>query len=241
MTMRKDDVPVRVSRWALFHQEFDYTIDHRSRTRMKHVDALSRVSCLMIQDALQHGIKEAQQTDDWIKAVRKVLEKSSYDDYFIKYGILYKNQAKELIVIPVSMEKEIIEMSHRQGHFGSRKFKDLVKKQFHIPNLEEKTKVKSCVEYIIVEAKSGKKDGRLNPNDKSNRSFAIYHLDHVGRMEAIHKMYNHILGVADAFTKFVWLYPTRSTGSKEVAETEVLPSQPTNLKIIVRPKVYRIC
>lgn len=48
MTMRKEDVPVRVSRWALFLQEFDYIIEHRSGSKMKHVDALSRVSSLMI-------------------------------------------------------------------------------------------------------------------------------------------------------------------------------------------------
>ena len=72
----------------------------------------------------------------------------------MKYGILYKNQARELIVIPVSMEKELIEKVYRQGHFGSRKTKDLVEKQFYIPKLEAKTEavVKSCIECIIVEA-----------------------------------------------------------------------------------------
>ena len=46
----------------------------------------------------------------------------------------------------------------------------------------------------------------------------VYHLDHVGPMEATHKQYNHILVVVDGFSKFVWLYPTKSTGSAEVID-----------------------
>lgn len=38
-TMQKDDVPVRVARWTMFLQDFNYTHKHRS-----HVDALSRSS-----------------------------------------------------------------------------------------------------------------------------------------------------------------------------------------------------
>lgn len=57
LTMRKQDIPPRVSRWALFLQEFDYQIEQRSGSKMKHVDALSRVSCLMMEDSLRFRIK----------------------------------------------------------------------------------------------------------------------------------------------------------------------------------------
>ena len=43
MTMKKDVVSLRVSRWALFLQDFDYVIEHQSRSKMRHVDAFSRV------------------------------------------------------------------------------------------------------------------------------------------------------------------------------------------------------
>jgi len=39
--------------------------------------------------------------------------------------------------------------------------------------------------------------------------------DHVGPMEITKKRYNHIPVVVDAFSKYVWLYPTRSTGVEE--------------------------
>ncbi|XP_035220759.1 uncharacterized protein LOC118193740, partial [Stegodyphus dumicola] len=50
-TMSKKDICTKISRWALMLQDYDYTIEHRSGTRMGHVDALSRNPvCMVIQD-----------------------------------------------------------------------------------------------------------------------------------------------------------------------------------------------
>lgn len=70
----------------------------------------------------------------------------------------------------------------------------------------------------MIDSKRGRKDGLLNPIDKADKPLVTYHLDHVGPMESTHKQYNHILVVVDAFTKFVWLYPTKSTGTNEVID-----------------------
>ena len=125
---------------------FEFRVEHASGTKMRHVDALSRVACLIIQDSLQHRIKEAQRSDNRINAIRKVLEISAYEEYFMKYDIVHKDAAKELTAIHESMEKEIIEMVHRQGHFATKKTKDLVEKQFFIPKLE--TKVDAVVKKL---------------------------------------------------------------------------------------------
>ena len=42
-----------------------------------------------------------------------------------------------------------------------------------------------------------------------------YHVDHVGPMELTQKAYKRC---SRWFTKFVWLYPTKSTDSKSVIE-----------------------
>ena len=42
MTMNKKDLCVRVARWALLLEEFNYEIEHRPGKSMRHVDALSR-------------------------------------------------------------------------------------------------------------------------------------------------------------------------------------------------------
>lgn len=45
-----------------------------------------------------------------------------------------------------------------------------------------------------------------------------YHVDHLGPLESTSKQYNHIFAVIDAFTKFTWLYPTKSITTREVVE-----------------------
>ena len=98
MTMKKLDVPLPVSRWTLFFQDFNNVIEHRSGNKMHHVDALSLSSCLM----LRHRIKESQH--DWIRAVSKLLESQRYEDFYLKHGIMHKD--------PTNMEREIIEIAH---------------------------------------------------------------------------------------------------------------------------------
>jgi len=71
MTTNKKEV----SRWALYMQDFNYKIKHRSGTQMKHADALSRVLCFFLSDFITHRLKEAQINDDWTKAVRNLVEK----------------------------------------------------------------------------------------------------------------------------------------------------------------------
>ncbi|GFV20555.1 hypothetical protein TNCV_3931911 [Trichonephila clavipes] len=47
-TMQKKDLITRIARWALRLEEFDYEIEHRAGSRMKHVDPLSRYPVIML-------------------------------------------------------------------------------------------------------------------------------------------------------------------------------------------------
>lgn len=42
------------------------------------------------------------------------------------------------------------------------------------------------------------------------------HLDHVGPLPSTKKKYNHLLVIVDAFTKFTWIFATKSIGTAEV-------------------------
>ncbi|GFY07191.1 retrovirus-related Pol polyprotein from transposon 17.6 [Trichonephila clavipes] len=58
-TMQKKELITRIARWALQLEEFDYEIEHRAGSRMKHVDALSRYPVMMC--ALEK-LKQQQKT-----------------------------------------------------------------------------------------------------------------------------------------------------------------------------------
>jgi len=38
--------------------------------------------------------------------------------------VLFKDPTRELVVVPLTMENEIIQSSHSQGHFSARKTQD---------------------------------------------------------------------------------------------------------------------
>ncbi|GFV86444.1 uncharacterized protein TNCV_2156371 [Trichonephila clavipes] len=64
----KKELITRIARWALQLEEFDYEIEHRAGSRMKHVDALSRYPVMMVcNDTLTSKLKNAQEEDDNIK------------------------------------------------------------------------------------------------------------------------------------------------------------------------------
>lgn len=67
-TMKKKDLCLRVSHWALLIDQYNYKIEHRPGTSMRHADALSRnpVQVMLVQkgrDELIDQIRKAQQND----------------------------------------------------------------------------------------------------------------------------------------------------------------------------------
>jgi len=90
------------------------------------------------------------------------------------------------------MENEIIQSAHSPGHFSARKTQDIIERSYFIPKLKDKVDriVESCIRCIIVNSKAAKKVGFLTSIDK-------------GDLPCI------------TFSKYVWLYRTRSTGVDE--------------------------
>jgi len=116
------------------------------------------------------------------------------------------------------MKNETIFSAHSQGHFSARKIQHIIERSYFIPKLKDKTDriVESCIRCVTVNAKTGKKEGFLTSIDRGDLPFITYHIDRVGPTEMTTKPYNHILVIVDVFSKYVWLYSTRSTGVDEV-------------------------
>ncbi|GBM76597.1 Transposon Tf2-9 polyprotein [Araneus ventricosus] len=221
-TMDKKDLVTRIARWALLLEEFDYEIVHRSGQRMQHVDALSRYPVAIItSDTLTARLKRAQQEDEYTQSLRSMIGSNSDSDFFDKNEILYKYvDGRELIVVPRDMQTEIIKLAHEKGHFSAAKTEGVVKQEFFIPNLSKQVQnvIVNCVPCILTNKKSGKKDGFLNPIPKEDVPLSTYHVDFIGPLPSTNKKYQHILTIVDAFTKFTWLYPVRSTSAEDALD-----------------------
>jgi len=62
---------------------------------------------------------------------------------------------------------------------------------------------------------SGKKEGHLHNIPKGNLPFQTIHIDHYGPLEKSGKGYKYIFSIIDSFTKFIKLYPCKSTKTEE--------------------------
>lgn len=165
-----------------------------------------------------HEMKSAQETDDHIKAIIEILKNENYEDYVIHRGLLCKYaDSKYQIVVPEHMQINLIEKAHKNGHFKQRKF---ISNEFYIPKLQSKIDLvtANCVDCILSTKREGKKQGLLNPIHKEPVPLDTFHIDHLGPLASTNKNYVHIFAIIDSFTKFVWLYPVKSTKSAETIE-----------------------
>ncbi|GFX78836.1 transposon Tf2-9 polyprotein [Trichonephila clavipes] len=219
---KKKDLITRLARWALQLEEFDYEIEHRAGSRMKHVDALSGYPVMMVcNDTLISKLENALEEDDNIQTLKSLLEKQESEEFFERNGILYKYlNSRELIVTPKAMQAELIKLIHENGHFSVGKTEEIVKQEFFIPNLTNVVKkvIVNCVPCILANKKTGKKEGFLNPISKESIPLSTYHVDFIGPLPSTNKSYQHIFTVVDAFTKFIWLYPVKTVSAESALE-----------------------
>jgi transposase InsO family protein len=182
---------------------------------MRHVDALSRAPYVgLVTRELHERIKNAQEQDGGLMAIREIMRERPYLDYVMENDVLYKGSK---LVVPSGMESEIIKKVHEKGHFAKKKMTEMIDEDYHIKDLSRKIDefMVTCIPCLLATKKSGKQEGLLHCIDKGSVPLDTLHCDHVGPLTETKKQYNYILTVVDAFTKFVWVYPTKGTTAKE--------------------------
>lgn len=220
-TLYKQDIAPKIARWALTLEEFEYDVEHRSGSQLRHVDALSRYPVRVVEDKFIGTLRARQEEDDRIRAIKQVLGNGPYEDYFVEGGLVMKQIGnKKIIVLPASMYVEVIRREHENGHFGVKKMAERISEEFYIPNLTERLEryVKCCIPCILSERKKGKVEGKLTPIPKGDVPLSTYHVDHLGPMTTTGKAYKYLFVVVDAFSKFVWIYPTKTVKTSEVLD-----------------------
>lgn len=225
-TLARKDVNRKIARWALFIDEFDHVIEHRSGAKMQHVDALSRMYCHVIEETdqssnvFENALYVNQIKDPAIIKIKSDLENGDSKDYEVRDNLVFRKYKNRLLLyVPANMEESIFYKYHDGlGHFGVDKVCELVKRSYWFPKLRPKLQdhIAKCVTCIAFNPKQKKLDGPLHLVDKSNVPFRTVHIDHLGPLEKTKGKNEHILAVIDAFTKYVKFYPTKTTNSREV-------------------------
>lgn len=222
LTMHKRDLCVRIARWTLLLEEFDYVIEHPGKN-MGHVNALSRNSlpkCMIVENdnSLTEKFKRALQEDDDIKKILNAIKEKNIDGYTVRNDLLFKEHNGDiLLIVSKAMSTQVMKQAHDKGHFSVAKTEMLLLKDFWMPKIKSKIEKvnRNCVACILAERKQGKQEGYLNTLEKGELPLDTYHIDHRGLLPSTRKNYKYIFPVI-AFTKFVWLYATKTTNAAEV-------------------------
>jgi hypothetical protein len=74
----------RLMRWSLRLSEFDFVIEHKAGTKIRHVDALSRHVGVVIEDGLpsKEGIL-TEQGKDFFCNIHRTKTRSNESEYFL--------------------------------------------------------------------------------------------------------------------------------------------------------------
>jgi len=127
-------------RWSLRLSEFDFVVEHRARTKIKHVDALNRHVGAIMGDSLpdKQGFREEQKQDSFC-STRKIGTLSSKRVYFLdEDGILYRRQysGNHQLVVQTSLIREVIRANHNPvfvAHPGMKRNFDLISLSYWWP------------------------------------------------------------------------------------------------------------
>ncbi|XP_036325536.1 uncharacterized protein K02A2.6-like [Rhagoletis pomonella] len=190
---------------------------------MGHVDALSRAQIALIidTDEVEFQIQIAQERDDTISSLRSRLTDEAVEGFDLIDGLVYKIKpvGKKRLYVPTEMEANVIRVIHeKMGHQSVDKTISKLAMYYWFPNMRTKVEVfiRNCLKCLMYASPPRAKDRNLHVIPKVPLPFHTLHIDHFGPLPSIYSKRKHILVVVDAFTKFVKLYPTNSTSTREV-------------------------
>lgn len=222
LTLNKKELNPRIARWALEMQNFDYTVEHREGRRMQHVDALSRsLDIMMVEtNTFEENLIIAQNRDPKIVKLKEELQISEHTHFEMRNGVLYRKlkTGKLLFCVPALMETHVIYRYHDDmGHVGINKVIELISRSYWFPHINTKVTdhVRNCLKCIVFSAKSGPVEGFLHNIPKPKNPFEMIHVDHYGPVDK-NSAKKYLFVVVDSCSKFVKLYPTKTTSTKEV-------------------------
>lgn len=124
-----------------------------------------------------------------------------------------------MLVVPKLMINNVLRICHdNSGHIGIEKTIHEIKKLYWFSSMKKIVKkyINNCLSCIFY-SPTNKKEGFLKIIDKGKEPFKTIHLDHYGpiKMPSSDRS-RYILVIVDAFTKFVKLFPVKTTNSDEV-------------------------
>jgi len=173
-------------------QEYNFQIEYRPGTKMRHVDALSRnvVNVRTISISEDGWIQRGQDTDPKIVNIKEEFTKLR-TDYVLKRNILYRktDQGKRWVV-PKGMWYQVVQSYHDDyAHPGAEKTIELLQQFYWFPYMRKYVKnfVRRCLPCLYNKSTTGTTREPMQPIQKIPEPFDILHIDHLGPFVTTHR------------------------------------------------------
>lgn len=146
------------------------------------------------------------------------------EGYELHQGRLYRRvqvrvEDRMLYVIPNSMRKSLVVRYHDlAGHLSGERTVTTILNQYWFPRMRRYVRrhISGFFECLIEKIPGGWKPGEVHPIPPPNRPFERIHVDRLGSFIRSRKGNMQLLVIVDALTKFVRLYPMKSTSTSLV-------------------------
>ena len=244
-TLTKKDLNPKIARWWLLIQEFEFEILYRPGTKMQHVDCLSRaavdlpqardletaadqipVKIRRVDIKLSDWISVIQQEDPHCKSLLSIWNSGTKrekeiikKEYRISQNRIYRRTTQgPRWVVPKQCRSQVVRMMHdEQAHPGIDITLDSLQKYVWFPKMKKYVEdyLRACLQCQYIKPHRAKAGERFIPS-KPTTPMDTLHLDHLGPLPTTPRRNTHILVTIDSFTKYVWLFPTKQTGSQAV-------------------------
>jgi len=217
--LNKVNINPRIARWTLKLQNYRFKIIHREGHRMAHVDALSRIVAFAEAMPLEKELQYKQLQDPKFKELSSKLEREDHHKFEFLDGLIFKKDPdKPRFAVPDSMINNIIRVYHdnNMAHCGLEKTIKGIQTNYWFPSFRKKVQnyLNNCL-ILLTNSAAISREGELQIADTPSQSFQVFHIDHFGPIQGSSNSFKHILVVIDSFSRFTWLFLTKSTGSKE--------------------------
>lgn len=217
--VNKAHLNARIARWTLKLQNYKFKMIHRDGKRMTHVDALSRIVSYVEAMPLEKELQYRQLQDIQIKALSEKLEKEEDKNFQLIDGLVFrKGEDKPRFVIPDGMIINTIRTYHDDlAHCGFEKTIKGIQANYWFKHMNKKVReyISNCLTCLMADQSVNTREGELSLTDSPSAPLQIIHADHFGPIKESSEGFKYILVIIDAFTRFTWLLPAKSTSSKE--------------------------
>ena len=224
----------RAMKWYLELGEYDYRVEHRPATQIKHADALSRYPYDLNKKIIAYlspsmgcvDFEPIWDLEEWKELTNRDHGKPEVQDsdYEEKNGLIYKisKDKKELLWVPHRLRHYVIRACHdppAMGHQGVDKTYGYMKENLYWTNMEADVRayIKSC--DICQKYKFFK---HMSPTQRvpvPSEVFEEVSLDIVGPVPSSRAGNRYILAIQDRLSRWLMFCPISDQSAETVVRT----------------------